>query len=153
MRVLLTLSLLADSSLLGLPISLSSPSDHLTLSLLTDSPLLGLPISLNIRGRELNTNLFFSNFLGAPGISRQKSRDIPPKSLVSLGFEGRTELFLAPTPSRGRPPSHPKISGPKSLGLGSLSSLKYWIDLANPTSLQREDADKESRIISILLQR
>ena len=27
--------------------------------------------------------------------------------------------FLAPTPSRKRPPPHPKISGPKSLGLGS----------------------------------
>ena len=27
--------------------------------------------------------------------------------------------FLAPTPSRGRPPPHPKISGPKSLCLGS----------------------------------
>ena len=49
-----------------------------------------------------------------------KARDIPPKSLVSLGFEfeGHTELF-GPHPSRGRPPPHPKISGPKSLGLGS----------------------------------
>ena len=46
-----------------------------------------------------------------PGTSRQKSlipwvsRDIPN--------------FLAPTPSRGRPPPHQKISGLKSLGLGS----------------------------------
>ena len=32
--------------------------------------------------------------------------------------------FLAPTPSRGSPPPHPKISGPKSLGLASFSSLK-----------------------------
>ena len=34
--------------------------------------------------------------------------------------------FLAPTPSRGRPPPHPKISGPKSLGLGSFSCLRIW---------------------------
>ena len=34
--------------------------------------------------------------------------------------------FLAPTPSRGRPPTHPKISGPKSLGLGSLFSPDLW---------------------------
>ena len=27
--------------------------------------------------------------------------------------------FWAPTPSRGRPPAHPKISGPKNLGLAS----------------------------------
>ena len=27
------------------------------------------------------------------GYPQQKSRDIPPKSLVSLGFEGHTELF------------------------------------------------------------
>ena len=31
--------------------------------------------------------------LNTSGISRQKSRDIPPKSLVSLGFEVHTELF------------------------------------------------------------
>ena len=70
------------------------------------------------RGQKLNPNIFFSNFSGAseiswqnPGISRQKSlipwvsRDIPN--------------FLAPTPSRGRPPPHQKISGLKSFGLGS----------------------------------
>ena len=63
----------------------------------------------------MNPNIFFSNFSGAsrqnPGISRHKSlipwvsRDIPN--------------FLAPAPSRGRPPPHQKISGLKSLGLGS----------------------------------
>ena len=46
-----------------------------------------------------------------PGISRQKS-------LISLDS---TDIpnFLAPTPSRGRPPPQWKISGIKSLGLGS----------------------------------
>ena len=46
-----------------------------------------------------------------PEISRQKS-------LISLVLRDIPN-FLAPTPSRGRPPPHPKISGPKSLGLGS----------------------------------
>ena len=45
-----------------------------------------------------------TNFSGTPGISRQKSPDIPPKSLVSLGFEGHTEhwgphLFMCKTPT------------------------------------------------------
>ena len=81
--------------------------------------ILRLPEKINLsRGRESNPNIFFSNFSGAsrisrqnPGISRQKSlipwvsRDIPN--------------FLAPTPSRGRPPPHQKICGLKSLGLRS----------------------------------
>ena len=44
---------------------------------------------------------------------------IPPKSLVSQGSKD----FLAHPPSRGRPPPHPKLSGPKSLGLGSFFFL------------------------------
>ena len=46
-----------------------------------------------------------------PGVSRQKS-------LIFL-VSRDTPNFLAPTPSRGRPPPHWRISGPKSLGLGS----------------------------------
>ena len=67
-------------------------------------------------------DLFFSNFSGAPGISQQKSRDIPPKVWFPwvTGWVSRdVSNFLAPTPSCGRTPPHPKISGPKSLGLGS----------------------------------
>ena len=73
---------------------------------------------VGVRGRELNTTFFSQTFRarsGYPakilGISRQKvcfpwfSKDIPN--------------FLAPTAWRGRPPPHPKIFGPKSLGLGS----------------------------------
>ena len=66
------------------------------------------------RERKLNTNLFFSNFSLSqqnPGISR-------PKSLISLVSRDISN-FLAPTRSRGRPLPHWKISGPKSLGLGS----------------------------------
>ena len=75
------------------------------------------------RGQKLNT-IFFSTFSGTagypskiPGISRQKnliplvSRDIPN--------------FLAPTPSRGRPLPHRKISGLESLGLCSFSFLNF----------------------------
>ena len=58
-----------------------------------------------------------------PGISCQKvwfpwvSKDIPN--------------FLAPTPTRAKPPPHPKISGPKSLGLGSffLPDLKDFLGI------------------------
>ena len=63
-----------------------------------------------IRVPKLNTNFLLSNFLGTPGISCQKSRDVPPQSLVSLGFEGHPELF---GPNPFTPPPHPKLSGPK----------------------------------------
>ena len=45
------------------------------------------------RGQRLNTNFFFSNFSGTLGISLQTSRAIPPASLLSLDFEGHTELW------------------------------------------------------------
>ena len=79
-------------------------------------PEIGLPDRYRVR--KSSSNFFFSNFSGAPGISRQKSRDVPPKvwfPSVSKDIPN----FLDPTPSRGRPPPHPKVSGPKSLGLGS----------------------------------
>ena len=64
------------------------------------------------KGRELNATFFSQTFRISrqnPGISRQKS-------LISLVSRGMPN-FLAPTPSRGRPPPHRKISGLKSLGL------------------------------------
>ena len=70
------------------------------------------------RERKLNTNLFFSNFSGTSGISRQNPGISRQKSLVSL-VSIDIPNFLAPTQARGRPPPHRKISGPKSLGLGS----------------------------------
>ena len=70
------------------------------------------------RERKLNPNIFFSNFSGAPGISRQNPGISRPKSLISL-FSRDVSNFLAPTRSRGRPLLHWKVSGPKSLGLGS----------------------------------
>ena len=56
------------------------------------------------RTRELNTNLFLKLF-GHPRDIPANWRDIPPKSLVSLGFEGHTELF-GPHPFTWKTP-HP----------------------------------------------
>ena len=69
-------------------------------------------------GRELNPNIFFSNFSGASGISRENPGISRQKSLI---FRVSRDIpnFSAPTPSRGRPPPNQKISGLKSLGLGS----------------------------------
>ena len=71
-----------------------------------------------VRERKLNTIFFFSNFSGTPGIPRQNPGISRQKSLISLVSRGIPN-FLAPTPSRGRPLPHRKISGLKSLGLGS----------------------------------
>ena len=70
------------------------------------------------RERKLNTIFFFSNFSGTSGISRQNPGISRQKSLVSL-VSRDIPNFSAPTPSRGRPPPHRRISGLKSLGLGS----------------------------------
>ena len=70
------------------------------------------------RGQKLNPNMFFSNFSGASGISRQNPGISRQKSLIPW-VSRDIPNFLAPTPSRGRPPPHQKISGLKSLGLGS----------------------------------
>ena len=69
------------------------------------------------RGQKLNPNIFFSNFSGASGISRQNPGISRQKSLIPW-VSRHIPNFLAPTPSRGRPPPHQKISGLKSLGLG-----------------------------------
>ena len=71
-----------------------------------------------IRGQKLHPNLFFSNFSGASGISRQNPGISRQKSLIPW-VSRDIPNFLAPTPSCGRPLPHRKISGLKSLGLGS----------------------------------
>ena len=77
------------------------------------------------RERKLNTNFFFSNLSGTSGISRQNPGISRQKSLVSL-ISRDIPNFSAPTPSRGRPPPHQKISGLKSLGLGSFFVLEIF---------------------------
>ena len=61
----------------------------------------------------MNTILFFSNFSGTAGISQQNPGISRQKRLISLVSRDIPD-FWAPTHSRGRPPPHPKISGPKS---------------------------------------
>ena len=73
-----------------------------------------------IRERKLNTNFFFLKLFGhrTAGISRQNPGISRQKSLISM-VSRDIPNFLAPTPSCGRPLTHRKISGLKSLGLGS----------------------------------
>ena len=71
-----------------------------------------------LMGQTLNTNFFFSNFSDTAGISRLNPGISRQKSLIPLVSKGIPN-FLAPTPSRGRPLPHRKVSGLKSLGLGS----------------------------------
>ena len=75
-------------------------------------------ICLCLGDENVNPNIFFSNFSGRFRDIPAKSRDIPQKSLIPW-VSRDIPNFLAPTPSRGRPPPHQKISGLKSLGLGS----------------------------------
>ena len=78
------------------------------------------PLHINhVRGQKLNPNFFYSNFSGASGISRQNPGISRKKSLIPWVSRNMPNLS-APTPSRGRPPPHQKISRLKSLGLGSL---------------------------------
>ena len=63
----------------------------------------------------MNTNFFFSQTLRAPP---GYPSDIPPKKFDFPGFQGHTELF-GPRPFTWKIPTHRKISGPRSLGLGS----------------------------------
>ena len=66
----------------------------------------------------MNTNLFFSNFSGTSGIPRQNPGISRPK--VWFPWVSKDMLnILSPTRLPGRPPPHPNISGPKSLGLCS----------------------------------
>ena len=63
--------------------------------------------------------LVFSNFSGTPGNIPPEIPGYPAKKFGFHGFRGTYRTIWPPHPSRGRPPPHPKISGPKSLGLGS----------------------------------
>ena len=81
-----------------------------------------------LKGATIEHKLFFSQpFWVPPGYPGQNPGISRQKGLVSLGFEGHTELF-GPHPWRGRPPPHQKISRPKSLGLGSFffPDTKTW---------------------------
>ena len=73
----------------------------------------------NNRRRESQTNFYFSNFSGSSGISRQNPGISRPKCLISL-VSRDIPNFLAPTNSRGRPPTRPANVRTKKFGFGFL---------------------------------
>ena len=75
----------------------------------------------------LNTNLFFSNFSGSPGISRQNPGISRQKVWFPWVSKDIPNFLVLPTPSRRRPPPHPKISEPKSLGLGAFCLPEFYV--------------------------
>ena len=82
-------------------------------------------------GNEKCAQTFFAQtFRTPPGlrdIPAKNSRDIPdslPRNPRKTNFRGRARNFLTTTPSRGRPPPHPAVSGPKKLSLCSF----FWPD-------------------------
>ena len=76
---------------------------------------------------------FCTNLLNAPQGSRtyrQNSRDIPDSCLRNprkTNFRGRGTNFSATTPSRGRPPPHRAVSGPKKVNLCALFFLAWTL--------------------------
>ena len=83
----------------------------------------GLPISgaQKLGAKNWTQTLFslklFGHFRDIPA----KTRDIPPKSLISLASSGISN-FLAPTPSRGRPLPHRKIQTDSAVWVCALFS-------------------------------
>ena len=67
--------------------------------------------------RPRTQTLVFSNFSGTPGISAKGPGISRQEVWFFLGFEAHTELF-GPHLFTWKTPTHPKISGPESLGLG-----------------------------------
>ena len=82
------------------------------------------------------TQTFFLRLFGRPQDIPAKSRDIPPKSLVSLGSEGHTEL-LAPHPFTWKTPTPPESIRTKQFGLNgpeNFSALLSTLSILNKTS-------------------
>ena len=77
------------------------------------------PAKLFVRGPKVEHKRFLSQTLRAPPGYPSKTPWISCQKVWFPWASKDMSNFLAPTPSCGRPPPHPKISGPKSLGLGS----------------------------------
>ena len=71
-----------------------------------------------VREPKLNPNFFSQTFRALPGYPG-KIPGYPAKKVWFPWISRGIPNFLAPTPSCGRPLPHQKISGLKSLGLGS----------------------------------
>ena len=96
-----------------------------------------------ILGNENRTRSFFSRTFRAPPGYPGKIPGYPAKkSLISLVSTGIPN-FLAPTPSCGRPPPHRKMSGLKSLGLGSLKFGRAQRSKKFEISIEIENFDRE----------
>ena len=67
------------------------------------------------------TQTFFSQTFRAPPGYPGKIPGYPAQKVWFPGFRGTYRTFWPPTPSRGRPPPHPRISRPKKFGFGFLS--------------------------------
>ena len=92
-------------------------------------------------GAKIEHKLISLKLFGASWTSRQNPGMSRPK--VCFPWISRdTPNLLAPTPSRGRPPPHLKISGQKRLGLGSFSSLKEVIDCNEGVGVGKISKDK-----------
>ena len=63
--------------------------------------------------------MYFSAFFRAPPGYPSQSPGASLQRVCFPGFRGTYRTFWPPTPSRGRPPPHRKLSGPKSLSLCS----------------------------------
>ena len=86
---------------------------------LRDIPAKSRDIPPKNRGHKIEPKHFFSQtFRALPGYPG-KIPGYPAKKSLIPWVSRDIPNFLAPTPSRGRPPPHQKISGLKSLGLGS----------------------------------
>ena len=82
------------------------------------------------REQKSNTYLFCSIFSDPPA-PQQKSLDIPPKGLFSLGFEGHTELF-GPHPFTWKPPPY---------GLETTVYRPRWSTVPHPPGLPQSLLD------------
>ena len=80
-------------------------------------------------GTRIEQKPLFLKLFGAPGISRQNP-GISAKKFGSPGLRRTYQTFWPPPLYVEDPPPHPKISIPKSLGLGFFFSLNvnrfYW---------------------------
>ena len=81
-------------------------------------PLFNLFFTSLYRGQNLNANFFSQTFRAVPGYPGEIT-GYPAQKVWFPCVSRDIPNFLAPTRSRGRPPPHQKISGPKTLCLCS----------------------------------
>ena len=93
--------------------------------------------------QKLNTNFFFLKLFGHRRDIPAKSRDIPPKKFDFPGFEGHTELFWPPPLHVEDPYPIQKISGLKSLGLGSFCMPDFFLSERKAEQVKRGEVNPD----------